>query len=96
MLLALPGVIGVEGEKFFRDTEGGVMLFAYILGMIGYSVAALVLTGSSIGGFDKWTGRTGPATTLRDHIRLATMPVAPSPRPEPVVAATIVEEPSAS
>ena len=37
MLLALPGIIAVEGEQFFRNEEGGIMLFAYILGMIGYA-----------------------------------------------------------
>jgi hypothetical protein len=75
-LLALPGIVYVAGEQFFRGTEGGTMLFAYIAGMVGYSVAALVLVGHSIGSFDARTGRT----------RLS------SSAPRPLVMATAVEE----
>ena len=62
-LLAMPGVIYVEGAHMGR--EGGAMLFAYILGVFGYLVAAFVLAASSIGRFDSATGRTGPGSRPR-------------------------------
>ena len=40
-----------------RD-EGPIMVLAYIFGTIGYTIAAIVLAGSSIGSFDRLAGRT--------------------------------------
>jgi ABC-type transport system involved in multi-copper enzyme maturation permease subunit len=77
-LLALPGFVYLAGEHFFRGPEGGTAIFAYLMGMIGYLVAALVLAGSSISAFDARTGRTGPDTA--------------PPRREPILQATVVEE----
>jgi ABC-type transport system involved in multi-copper enzyme maturation permease subunit len=57
-LLALPGIVYMDGEHFLNGREGGIMLFAYILGMIGYGVTWLLLTGGSISNFDKRAGRT--------------------------------------
>jgi ABC-type transport system involved in multi-copper enzyme maturation permease subunit len=82
-LLALPGIIAVESGHFFQDPDSGVMLFAYILGMVGYFVASLVLVGVSISGFDARTGRTGPDTA----------PPSRPPPTEPILTASVVDEP---
>ncbi len=50
-LLTAPGVFYVSGEHPSNSSAGGMMLFAYILGVIGYGVASLVLIGRSISAF---------------------------------------------
>ena len=76
-LLAMPGVVYLEGSHFSQSSTMGVAVFAYILGTIGYFVAALVLVGHSISSFDRRTDRT----------RI------PAPGPQPIVAATVIDEP---
>ena len=72
-LLALPGIVYVSGEHFFRESEGGIVLFAYILGMVGYGVASLVLVGHSISSFDVRTGRTRPSSHVARPIVVASV-----------------------
>ncbi len=81
--------------------EGGAALFAYVLGVFGYLVAAFVLAASSIGSFDSATGRTGPRTSsslsaARGDLLIArgrTGPRTSSMLSEPLVLATRVDEP---
>jgi hypothetical protein len=63
-LLALPGIVYTEGESSFRRNEGGFMLVAYVLGTVGYLVAAILLAANSTARFDVLCGRTGPKHRL--------------------------------
>jgi ABC-type transport system involved in multi-copper enzyme maturation permease subunit len=59
-LLGFPSVAYSESDHMFsgHHSEGPVLVFAYILGNVGYLIAAVALTGSSIGSFDWLSGRT--------------------------------------
>ncbi len=59
-LLAFPVVVYAAGEDLFRSSrgEGPIMVLAWLFGTIGYTIAAIVLAGSSIGSFDRLAGRT--------------------------------------
>jgi hypothetical protein len=59
-LLAFPVMVYTVGEEIFRGPrgEGQIMVLAYLFGTIGYTVAGIVLSGSSIGSFDRLAGRT--------------------------------------
>jgi ABC-type transport system involved in multi-copper enzyme maturation permease subunit len=65
-LLGFPVALYMAGEEFFRSSrgEGPVMLLAYLFGTIGYALAGILLTGSSIGSFDRLAGRTVRRTSL--------------------------------
>lgn len=58
-LLGIPGGIYVESISYHNMSgpESNV-IFAYALGMIGYSIAAAALISSSIRNFDRFSGRT--------------------------------------
>ena len=58
-LLGIPGGIYVESISYHNMSgpESNV-IFAYVLGMIGYSIAAAALISSSIRNFDRFSGRT--------------------------------------
>jgi ABC-type transport system involved in multi-copper enzyme maturation permease subunit len=58
-LLGFPGVIYVESISYHNMSGPETnVIFAYVLGMIGYSIAAAVLISASIGNFDRFSGRT--------------------------------------
>jgi len=57
-LLVLPGQVYVSAEYFFRSRTAAPMLFAYVAGTVGYLIAGIALTASSIGSFDRLAGRT--------------------------------------
>jgi ABC-type transport system involved in multi-copper enzyme maturation permease subunit len=59
-LLCVPSVAYVSGDHFFSSREAGPAIFAFIAGTIGYLIAGIALTGSSIGSFDRLSGRTCP------------------------------------
>jgi len=76
-LLAFPGVAYMEGEHFFRSRETTPMLFAFIAGTVGYLIAGIALTLSSIGSFDRLAGRTRWRTSI------SFVPFPPKPPPKP-------------
>ena len=88
-LLAFPGYMYTSGEHFFDNREATLSLFAYIGGIVGYSITAVVLVGSSIGRFDSLSGRTVPDRSPR---RPPKSPFAPAPELPAPVAAVIVPE----
>jgi ABC-type transport system involved in multi-copper enzyme maturation permease subunit len=59
-LLVLPGIVYAAGDNFTRNTEGGMLVFAYLLGVGGYLTAAVVLASSAISRFDVLSGRSHP------------------------------------
>jgi ABC-type transport system involved in multi-copper enzyme maturation permease subunit len=59
-LLALPGIVYTMGEHSMRGDEGGLMVFAYLLGVGGYLTTAIVLASSAIARFDALSGRSHP------------------------------------
>jgi ABC-type transport system involved in multi-copper enzyme maturation permease subunit len=59
-LLALPSNVYVMGEHFARNDEGGMLVFAYLLGVGGYLTTAVVLASSAIARFDVLSGRSHP------------------------------------
>ncbi len=102
-LLAMPGGVYLEGGRMGPGgSEAGMMLFAYVLGVFGYLVAAFVLTRDAIAGFDSASGRTGPrmssslSAARRDLLaaRGRTEPLMTRLPTEPPVVATLVDEPS--
>jgi len=80
-LLAFPGVVYSQGEILRREPT---MLAAYVLGIIGYAVASLLLIAGAIGNFDQLCGRTGMTPPRR--------PPRPWPGPPEFVVPEIVEE----
>jgi ABC-type transport system involved in multi-copper enzyme maturation permease subunit len=59
-LLGFPGGMYVESMSYHNMSETEMtVIFAYVLGMIGYSIAAAVLISSSIRNFDRFSGRSG-------------------------------------
>jgi ABC-type transport system involved in multi-copper enzyme maturation permease subunit len=65
-LLGFPGAIYVDSITYHNlPGPESNMIAAYVLGMIGYTAAALALISSSIRNFDRFSGRTGlPAWNL--------------------------------
>lgn len=59
-LLAFPGIAYTSGQRFLENREGPAMLCAFIIGLVGYSVAAWALICSGINFFDSLVGRTVP------------------------------------
>jgi len=55
-LLAFPGICYMEG--FPSGHDGGVTV-AYVIGVLGYGVAAGLLSAAAVGNFDSFAGRTG-------------------------------------
>jgi hypothetical protein len=76
-LLAIPGGIYVEIISYHNMSgpESNVFV-AYILGMIGYTLAAAALISSSIRNFDRFSGRTG---LLPWNLSLRKKPAEPGP-----------------
>ena len=76
-LLGFPGVIYVESISYHNMSgpESNVIA-AYVLGMIGYSIAAAVLISASIRNFDRFSGRTG---LLPWDLSLRKKPAEPGP-----------------
>jgi ABC-type transport system involved in multi-copper enzyme maturation permease subunit len=76
-LLGFPGGIYVESISY-RNMSGpeSTVIFAYVLGIIGYSIAAAVLISASIGNFDRLSGRTG---LLPWDLSLQKKPAEPGP-----------------
>ena len=83
-LLAVPIVVYVAGEDLFRGPrdEGAIMLLAYIFGTVGYAIAGISLTGSSIGSFDRLAGRTVRWTAM-SLSRAMSAQSSPQPAMEP-------------
>ena len=81
-LLAIPGGIYVESISYHNMSgPESNMIAAYVLGMIGYSIATAVLISSSIRNFDRFSGRTG---LLPWDLSLRKKPAEPGPDHSPL------------
>jgi ABC-type transport system involved in multi-copper enzyme maturation permease subunit len=89
-LLAFPVAAYAAGEELFRGSHSGgpIMVLAYLFGTIGYTVAGIVLSGSSIGSFDRLAGRT-----VRKPAALFTpaAPISPVELPKTLAAEVVTE-----
>lgn len=64
-LLAMPGVLSAEMAQGNSMTDpGGAMLGAYMIGMMGYTLASLGIIGEAIGNFENRAGRTVPKASV--------------------------------
>jgi hypothetical protein len=87
MLLALPYPAYLEPD-FFRHTDG--LCVAYVIGLIGYSIAGFALFSGAIVNFESLVGRIG--RDFVPHRPPASQRKSPGQAPPPLVAAEIVEE----
>jgi hypothetical protein len=53
-LLAFPGIVQVSGGRLLDD---GAVAAAYVMGVIGYFMAAIFLSSTAVGMFDELAGR---------------------------------------
>jgi hypothetical protein len=83
-LMFFPGMIYAEGVP---THETGI-ISAYVIGMIGYSIATLVLIAVSITKFDKFAGRTRWSVEALSEYGRESVPAAAIP-----IAAEIIETP---
>lgn len=81
-LLGLPAWVYMAGDEFFRAPrdEGAIMLFAYIIGTVGYTIAGIALTGSSIASFDRIVGRTRLRTATSMSLAVSAKSASEPPR----------------
>ncbi len=82
-LIVFPGIVYSEGENILRHEP--TIVVAYLLGVIGYATAGVLLLSGAIGNFEELNGRTGGTAPYRPRRR----PIAP---PDEYVKAEIIEE----
>jgi hypothetical protein len=88
MLLAIPYVAYFE-PNFLQ--HGGGFIAAYIFGLIGYSIAGIMLYGGAISNFDSLVGRVGRDFVKRPPPRLPAKPRTENAPPNVIVAEAVEE-----